>query len=203
MLFPPEIQSKDTTIITLADWYHYSTRALYVLLSRRYYMPNTEWQHLSARADSTLINGLGRSTATPNAALSVINVFPGKRYRFRLISLSCDPNFVFSIDGHNMTVIEADAVNTQPLPVDSIQIFAGQRYSFVLEANQPTDNYWIRANPDSGTLGFDGGLNSAILRYVGAVPVEPTTNATASVKPLKEAELRPLVPMPVVSPYSM
>ena len=33
-----------------------------------------------------------------------------------------------------MTVIEADTVNTQPLEVDSIQIFAAQRYSFVVSA---------------------------------------------------------------------
>lgn len=31
-----------------------------------------------------------------------------------------------------MTIIEADSVNTQPLVVDSIQIFAAQRYSFVV-----------------------------------------------------------------------
>ncbi len=53
-------------------------------------------------------------------------------YRFRLVSLSCDPNYVFSIDGHNMTIIETDSINTQPLVVDSIQIFAAQRYSFVV-----------------------------------------------------------------------
>ena len=53
-------------------------------------------------------------------------------YRFRLISLSCDPFYTFSIDGHNMTIIEADAVNTQPHTVDSIDILAGQRYSFIV-----------------------------------------------------------------------
>ena len=31
-----------------------------------------------------------------------------------------------------MTVIETDTVNTQPLAVDNIQIFAAQRYSFVV-----------------------------------------------------------------------
>ena len=97
-----------------------------------------------------------------------------------------------------MTIIEADAVNTQPYVVDSVPIFAGQRYSFVLEANQPIDNYWIRANPSSGTLGFDGGLNSAILRYVGAPLVEPTTNATSSTMALNESELRTLDSMPAV-----
>jgi len=76
-------------------------------------------------SDSTLINGKGRYTGGPRSPLSVIKVEPGKRYRFRLISLSCDPNYVFSIDGHSFTIIEVDGVNTKPLEVDSIRIFAG------------------------------------------------------------------------------
>lgn len=55
-----------------------------------------------------------------------------RSYRFRLVSISCDPNYTFSIDGHNLTVIEVDGINSQPLLVDSIQIFAAQRYSFVV-----------------------------------------------------------------------
>ena len=31
-----------------------------------------------------------------------------------------------------MTIIEADGQNTEPLTVDEIQIFAAQRYSFVV-----------------------------------------------------------------------
>lgn len=55
------------------------------------------------------------------------------RYRFRLISISCDPNYVFSIDGHtSLTIIEVDGVNTEKLVVDSIQVYAGQRYSFIV-----------------------------------------------------------------------
>jgi hypothetical protein len=51
---------------------------------------------------STLINGLGRYSGGPQSPLAIINVSPGVRYRFRLVSMSCDPNYVFSIDGHNM-----------------------------------------------------------------------------------------------------
>ena len=54
------------------------------------------------------------------------------RYRFRLVSISCDPNWKFSIDNHTMTIIEVEGTNVQPLVVDQIQIFAGQRYSFVV-----------------------------------------------------------------------
>ncbi|KAI0807084.1 phenoloxidase [Fomes fomentarius] len=169
----------DDTVITLADWYHLSTK-----IPRPF------------GGDATLINGKGRGFKTPNGELSVISVTQGKRYRFRLVSLSCDPNYLFSIDGHEMTVVEADAVNTQPLVVDSIQIFAGQRYSFVLEANHTIDNYWVRANPNLGTTGFAGGINSAILRYDGAAPIEPTTTSLLT-RPLKETSLRPLNSMPV------
>lgn len=34
-----------------------------------------------------------------------------------------------------------EGTNVRPLVVDEIQIFAGQRYSFVLNADQPVDNY--------------------------------------------------------------
>lgn len=54
-----------------------------------------------------------------------------------------DPNYVFSIDGHSMTIIEADSVNTNPLTVDSLQIFSAQRYSVVVHANQTIGNYWV------------------------------------------------------------
>jgi len=107
--------------------------------------------------------------------------------------MSCDPAFTFSIDGHILTVIEADGQNTIPVVVDSLQIFAGARYSAVLKANQPVGNYWIRAEPNSpGLSGFDGGRNSAILRYAGAPDADPTTTQTPSVNLLKETDLHPL-----------
>ncbi|KAJ4473035.1 laccase 1 [Lentinula aciculospora] len=159
-------------------------------------------------SDAVLINGLGefpwlfitrvklnsrtgRSFNGPaDAPLTVINVVQGTRYRFRLVSISCDPNFLFSIDGHTFTVIEADGVNHEPVVVDSIQIFAAQRYSFVLTANQSVDNYWIRANPNNANNGFNGGINSAILRYSGAPIVDPVTILT-TVDTLQETSLVP------------
>jgi len=46
-------------------------------------------------------------------------------YRLRIVSISCDPNYDFSIDGHHMSIIEVDGINVQPLQVDSLRIFAG------------------------------------------------------------------------------
>ena len=84
-----------------------------------------------------------------------------------------------------------DGNNAQPLVVDAIQIFAGQRYSFILTADQPVNNYWIRALPSSPNSTFAGGLNSAILRYKGAPDAEPTTSQNIT-NPLVETNLHPL-----------
>ncbi|KAJ6614141.1 laccase 2 [Mycena sp. CBHHK59/15] len=171
----------DSTVITLADWYHYPATSA----------------PLIPVANSTLINGLGRYKDGPTSApLAVINVKKGLRYRFRLIAISCDPNYEFSIDGHTMTIIEVDGVDHKPLTVDSLQIFAGQRYSFVLNANQKVGNYWVRANPNIGITGFAGGINSAILRYADAPRTEPTTNSTGT-SALVETALHPLKRTPV------
>ena len=142
--------------------------------------------------DATLINGLGRYSGGPQSPLAVINVEHGKRYRFRLIGASCDPWFNFTMDGHKMTIIEADGIEVLPVVVDSLPIFAGQRYSVVVTADQPVDNYWIRAFPDTGPQTFDGGLNSAILRYAGAPTNDPTTNQGPYVLPFDEGALHPL-----------
>ncbi|KZV72897.1 multicopper oxidase [Peniophora sp. CONT] len=179
----------ESTIITLGDWYHFNSPQAPIIVF----------------FNSTLINGKGRyiDEFGSNFAneLAVVNVKAGTKYRMRVISMSCDPNYTFSIDKHQMTIIEVEGTNVDPLVVDQMQIFAGQRYSFVLDANQPVDNYWIRAFPDSAspnTLAqtFDHGLNQAVLRYSGAPSSDPTTT-NSSTLPLIETNLHPLTPAPV------
>ncbi|KAJ7054230.1 laccase [Mycena amicta] len=171
----------ETTVITLADWNHFTTNNLPAI-------PNFS---------SVLVNGLGRFLGGPLSPLAVISVKQGLRYRFRLVSMSCDPYFTFQISQHQMTVIEADGISQQPVTVDSLQIFPGQRYSFVLVANKKVDNYWIRAIPDYVNTGFQNNTNSAILRYVGAPKSDPTTNSVTGTKLLRETDLHPLIPNPV------
>ncbi|TFK20851.1 laccase 9 [Coprinopsis marcescibilis] len=157
----------ENTVITLADWYHVQAPTL-----------GTG----PAQSNATLINGKGRRPGGPPTEIAVVNVEQTKTYRMRLISMSCDPDYTFSIDNHNLTIIEADGQSTEPYTVQQLRIFAGQRYSFVLNANQPNGSYWIRARPN---LGFNmlnqfdsGGINSAILRYVD--PSTPETDPTTS-----------------------
>ncbi|KIK90498.1 laccase [Paxillus rubicundulus Ve08.2h10] len=164
----------ESTIITLADWYHINAFDV-----KPINIP-----------DSLLINGVGRYPGGPATPLAVINVVQGKRYRIRLLNIGCKPDYQFSIDNHTFTVIEADGEPTQPLVVDSIPISAAQRYSFILEANQTVDNYYIRVNPTSYRSTFDGGLNSAILRYSGAPIEDPPDRTWPTVNPLEEYNLQ-------------
>ncbi|OBZ65410.1 Laccase-4 [Grifola frondosa] len=140
----------DSTVITLADWYHIAARL---------------GAAFPAGPDSILINGLGRAVDGDTTNLTVISVEQGKRYRIRLISMSCDPNFTFSID----TV-------------------------FVYTYCKPDGRQLLDpADPNVGNTGFDNGINSAILRYSGAEDADPTSNQTTSVAALDEADLVPLV----------
>nr|ACL93462.1 Lac1 [Cerrena unicolor]AEQ35306.1 laccase [Cerrena unicolor] len=166
----------ESTVITLADWYHTLARQIVGV----------------AISDTTLINGLSRNTNGPaDAALAVIDV-ELERYRFRLVSISCDPHWVFSNDNHDFTVIEVDGVTVTSHVNPSI---LPATYS-LFNANQPVDNYWVRAT-QSLYHGFSGGNNSPILRYKGATVAEPATSQTTSTKPLLETNLHPLVSTPV------
>ncbi|KAG1861684.1 laccase [Suillus subluteus] len=107
-------------------------------------------------ADSVLINGVGRYDGGPEVPFAVINVQPRKRYRFRLLNMACKP------------------------------IYAAQRYSFILETNQPVDNYWVHANPDAGTNA------TAILRYAGSPNADPKNGTILDLAPLNETSLHPL-----------
>ncbi|KAF5377887.1 hypothetical protein D9615_006802 [Tricholomella constricta] len=116
-----------------------------------------DWYHVPAPSagrvptpTSTLINGKGRYAGGRALALSIINV----------------------------TIIEVDGVDITPLTVvDNLRIFASQCYSFVLTANQPVNNYWMRAEPNLGTTGF----------------IDPMTSRTPFVNPMFETNLHPLV----------
>ncbi|KZT69224.1 multicopper oxidase [Daedalea quercina L-15889] len=171
----------DTTVISLSDWYHQPASKLTF---------GGPWP-----ANSTLINGLGRQEGA-QTPVTVIEVEQGKRYRFRLLASSCHPWFNFSINGHdNMTIIEADGQNTEPLSgIDQIQVYPAQRYSFVLEANQPIGNYWIHAVPDQVNPSVTNtSLGLAILRYRGAPAEDPRDEPTIVPEPkspLLEQNLR-------------
>jgi iron transport multicopper oxidase len=169
------------TIITLAEWYH-------VLAPQG--QANFFQSGIVPIPDSGLINGKGRYVGGPLVPFAVVNVEQGKRYRFRVFAIACRPFFTFSIDNHNITFMEADGIEHDPVTVQNVDVYTAQRVSVILNANQPVDNYWIRAPPTggnpAGNPNFNPALTLAVLRYKGAAAVEPVTVNVPGAKLLDE-----------------
>ncbi|KAG8723079.1 laccase [Ceratobasidium sp. 395] len=182
-----------TTIVTLEDWYHLPAPTL-----QAQFLSTNNTALAAPVPDSALINGRGRYIGGPTVPRTVINVTKGKRYRLRVINMSAIGSYTFSVEGHRLTIIEVDGVSHQPLVVDSLDIYAGQRYSVILNANQTAANYWIRAPMTVANAANNPNLDPtnvfAVLRYGGAPNAEPTTEpGTAIGTPLVEENLHALI----------
>ncbi|XP_035721855.1 laccase-2-like [Vespa mandarinia] len=100
--------------------------------------------------DNFLINGLGDYTdpntgKRSNTPLAYFNVTAGNRYRFRMInSFGTVCPAEFSIEKHKLTVIASDGEDLEPVVVDKIVSVTGERYDFILNANQSSGSYWIQ-----------------------------------------------------------
>ena len=72
---------------------------------------------------------------------------PDRNYRLRLVNVGSLADITFSVDGHTMTVIEADGTLVEPMKVHRIPISPGQRYSVILhrEPDAKMDRMWMRA----------------------------------------------------------
>src|SRR5271170_8067282 len=70
----------------------------------------------------------------------------GKSYRLRLINPGSYAGLYFTIDSHNLTIIEADGTDITPIEVPGLYVNIGQRYSVIFKANETAGNYLMRFN---------------------------------------------------------
>ena len=49
-----------------------------------------------------------------------------------------------SIDKHNFTIIASDGRFLEPCEVTSLVMYPGERFDFILNANQPISSYWFK-----------------------------------------------------------
>jgi len=89
----------------------------------------------------------------------------GRTYLLRFIGGSVLSLFNIAIEGHSMTVVEADGYPTEPYATTSVDINAGQRISVLVTLNQAPKDYVIRfttrARPAVRTA-------NAVLHYLGS-----------------------------------
>lgn len=123
----------------------------------------------------------GRSTVQPQASAvnpgcthTNVTVAAGKTYLFRLISPTALVHQSVCFEGHEVTIVAADAVPIEPIkaPGGCVDINSGQRYDVLLKADQRIGNYWIytQAQYRNGTPN-----GYAVLRYNRAPRKLPTT----------------------------
>ncbi|XP_029167358.1 laccase-1-like isoform X1 [Nylanderia fulva] len=136
---------------------------------------------------SILVNGLGRfatfegkNETLADMPVSTFIVKPNFRYRFRLINaefLNCP--IEVSVDNHTLYVISSDGRDIEPIQAESLVSYAGERFDFLIEMNQPVDNYWMRFR---GLMDCDerffGVYQVGLLRYEGASEEEPMVEVT-------------------------
>lgn len=175
-------------IMTVGDWHHENSDELYIKMVYGNFIGRDKYEatgtfdgaHFSAVPwTSALINGRGRyidriTGKKVMAPLTWFRVITGSTYRFRVIGVGSLYPLRISVDEHPLKMISSDGYDIEPVTVESFIINPGERYDFLLEANQPISNYWVRAvsiedgKPDHAV--------EAILKYRGSPDLEPTTN---------------------------
>ncbi|KAL9931360.1 hypothetical protein V8E36_009757 [Tilletia maclaganii] len=79
-------------------------------------------------------------------------VEPGRTYRLRIVNTGAIGVQTFSIDNHNLTVIEADGTLVEPFTVSRLPVIPGQRYSVLIHTDALVANskghqeFWIRSS---------------------------------------------------------
>ncbi|PKY54963.1 Cupredoxin [Rhizophagus irregularis] len=154
----PYITEYDEEIIVMLTDYH---RKFYWNLSLL----------LQPVPDNGLINGKNNfncsqappgSTCVDNAGLAKF-VFIPKKMHFR--------RFFFSIDKHEMEVIEVEGSYTKRNKIHRLPINVAQRYSVIVTANQPVDNYVMRSEFQKTCMPDEASklpVITAIVHYDGA-----------------------------------
>lgn len=78
------------------------------------------------------------------APLTWYHVKPGTQYRFRVIGVGSMYPIRISVDQHLLEVVASDGYDLKPMVVESFIINPGERFDFLITANQTVGNYWIR-----------------------------------------------------------
>ncbi|XP_071949840.1 uncharacterized protein [Antedon mediterranea] len=135
----------------------------------------------SNKPEAVLINGKGKrhefideNGQTQFTPREVFEVEQGFRYMFRSISNAItNCALKISVDNHTLLIISSDGAAINPIEVDAYVIYGGERFGFVLNANQSISNYWVRVK---GLADCRYVQELAIIRYKGAASEIPKEN---------------------------
>ncbi|KAG8702309.1 laccase, multicopper oxidase, benzenediol:oxygen oxidorectuctase, partial [Ceratobasidium sp. 423] len=151
-------------IIINGDWYHNTSAEIVAAMDTP---QGYQGSQAAPPPVTALFNGYGtfncEKFGTPETCFTQrpyeLQVYPNKRYRFRLINTAAHAMMFYSIDNHPLTVVEADdtAVSSRGLQdIHRVRYHNGQRYSVILKTDQgkPGDAFWMRANISTSCMAY-------------------------------------------------
>jgi FtsP/CotA-like multicopper oxidase with cupredoxin domain len=183
------------------DWYHDMSSGLLVQYLSAAGIDGSNYGGANPGAepppDSGLINGKMTGSA--------FDLEPNLRYRLRLINMGTLTEFMFSVDSHLLSVVEADGTSLEPVSVHRVPIHVAQRYSVILATNQTAGSYNVRAEMQSTCYKLDNAnLNTMVLSTMtyGASPSTPNSQDWSDAFPALCLDLNStmVVPQIVMNP---
>ncbi|KAK3115509.1 hypothetical protein LTR53_005045 [Teratosphaeriaceae sp. CCFEE 6253] len=165
-------------VVVLNDWSHVPVDEMYD--ASQTVGPTPE--HGPRVMDTGLINGKniwGKDGAAGTTGERwSLDVTPGKTVLLRILNSAIQSTFVFSVDGHGLTVVANDFVPIVPWKTNSVAINPGQRYDVLVTFSETSGNYWLRAdiqNQCATTTAWDN--VKAIIHYTNAAKGVPSSTA--------------------------
>ncbi|KAK1269487.1 Laccase-11 [Acorus gramineus] len=132
-----------------------------------------------AMSDAHTINGKpGPLFPCSEKHTYALEVESGKTYLLRIVNAALDDELFFTIAGHNMTVVEIDAVYVKPFTTNTLIIAPGQTTNVLMTAERSPGRYFIGARAFMDVpIAVDNKTAMAILQYKGVpntvIPISP------------------------------
>ncbi|KAK9126224.1 hypothetical protein Scep_015070 [Stephania cephalantha] len=105
-----------------------------------------------------------------------LNVESRKTYLLRIISAALNEELFFKVAGHQLTVVEVDAVYTKPFKTDTILITPGQTTNVLLTADKAAGKYLVAASPFMDSpVAVDNVTATAVVHYSGTLATSAVT----------------------------
>ncbi|XP_014516886.1 laccase-4 [Vigna radiata var. radiata] len=192
-------------VVILSEWWKSDTEAVINEALKSGLAPNV--------SDAHTINGHpGPVQGCKSQEGFKLDVQPGNTYLLRIINAALNEELFFKIAGHELTVVEVDAVYTKPFKTDTIVIAPGQTTNVLLTTKHSAGKYLVAASPfmdapiavdnntATATLHYSGTLSSTLTTLTSIPPTNSTllaTTFTDSLRSLNSKKYPARVPLKI------
>lgn len=166
-------------VVYLTDWMNDQSD---IIVDRLHDLPGNGYRGspIMGPPDSILINGVGQvdcSKTRKDVKCSKPTPFRfriarNKRVRFRVINTGSHALIRFSIDRHQLKVVEADDDAIQPIYTNEIPVWPGQRYSVIVKLDRGAigDTFFMRARNAAKCIVPSAEVEGkAVLQYISPI----------------------------------